>query len=157
MGEKSLLNDDIHRLAIFIQYKPRFRRFKVYGALPNAFIQKGIGESLERFEFNLIRMLSLSVQDCLYLFIGKPLCGTYDRLFNREIDDIAVGCHLHKAAEGQLVFIRAEAAYAVGEMLRQHSDHAVYKIDARAPPKRFLIQNRFYRRVRSEERRVGNM
>src|SRR5690625_7574718 len=103
MCVKSFFNYDIHMFAIFIQYKPRFRRFKFYGALPKAFIQKGIDESLERYKFNLIRMLSLSDQDFLYLFIGKPLFGTYDRLFNREIDDIAVGCHLHKADRKSVV------------------------------------------------------
>ena len=54
--------------------------------------------------------------------------------------DESVRADLHLARHRQAVFARVQAAYTVRQLLRQHGNHAVDEVDARAACTRLAVE-----------------
>ena len=57
-----------------------------------------------------------------------------------KLSDAPSRVELHDAAEDEAVFVRAQAADVGGELLGQHGDGAIGKVDAGAAQARFEIE-----------------
>ena len=74
------------------------------------------------------------------LGVGHARGGADDAFDDFVALDAAVGIELHDAAQHQAVFVGAQAADVGRELLRQHGNGAVGKVDAGAAQARFEIE-----------------
>ena len=72
--------------------------------------------------------------------IGQATIDVYDDGQNLVALDESVCADLHLARHRQAVFARVQAAYTVRELLRQHGNHAVDEVDARAACTRLAVE-----------------
>ena len=89
----------------------------------------------------------------LHLRVGQPRCGFHQAAAEFMPGLLAVGADTHLHEQAAALLVRAQAAPAIGELLRQHGHDPVGEIAAIAALPRCLVQ----RRVRAHVmRHVGD-
>ena len=82
----------------------------------------------------------VALKNCMDFRIGHARGGADDAFDDFEAFDAAGGIELHDATEHEAVFVRAKAADVCGELLRQHGDGAIGKVDTVAAQTGFEIK-----------------
>src|SRR5580692_10904385 len=82
----------------------------------------------------------VALQNRMNVGVGHAGGGAYDAFEDFVAFNAGGRVELHDATEDQAVFVRAKAADVGGELLRQHGDGAIGKVDAVAAETGFEIE-----------------
>ena len=140
VGLHPMLRYDVDGVAFVIEDDLDLQHVEVDGAFAHAFLGERAPQPGRRHHVRgdvVLRVAALDV--ILRAVVREALFGVDDRLADLIILHVALRRDLHNAGVGQLVFLRAQRAHLIRQLLRQHRDRAVDEVDARAALQRFLV------------------
>ena len=100
----AFLDDNTNGLAFFIQLKTYFLRRKINGPLVKSFFTKNLRQVIE--QQNSFKMCAFfCFNNCLHVFIGKPMVAVYDCSANPFMFYFAAVGYLKNYGESVFIFI----------------------------------------------------
>ena len=159
MGDVAHAADDADHAAHFVELDDPFGQVEIDGAASDAAGIEGQGQGFHAAKIFGERGVTRShfrvaFEDFVHVGVGHALDGTNDAGSEFGFEDFAAGVELENGAHDQAIDARIERANAIGELLRQHGNGAVGKINGSAAEAGFAVELRAAANVMSH---VGDM
>ena len=131
------LRHDAQDLALGVKLHSRLDRIEVDRAAPGALLEQRLEELVQGLQLGARAAVGERLPDA---GVGKPRLRAEHRRVELVARDAAIRRDRHVADHRQAVHVRIQRAQAVGDLLRQHRDHAAREIHRGAALQRIRIE-----------------
>ena len=151
---------NLNRVQLFVQNYLLLRQIKVHSTAARTLVMQNLAQNIHTRNHRqnvliLVAHFLVACQNCTHNIVAQAVTYIDNRRENLVAEHLAHFVDMHLAGHGKTVLAGIQAADAVRQTLRQHRQHAVYKINACAALSCFLIQHAVFRNIIADIRNIN--